>query len=83
MQEADDEELDINLDVKTGGEEGDEKFIDIDDTPAPEEEEEEEDTFGLEGEDETGRNFAARAFEKIEKQICTVVPLLCRAGNCR
>jgi hypothetical protein len=76
MQEADEEELDINLDVKTGGEEGDEKFIDIDDTPDPEEEEEEEDTFGLEGEDETGRNFAARAFEKIEKQILDAYELL-------
>jgi len=75
MQEAEDEELDINLDVKTGGEEGDDKFIDIDDTPAPEEEEE-EDTFGLEGEDETGRNFAARAFEKIEKQILDAYELL-------
>ena len=75
MQEAEDGELDINLDVKTGGEEGDDKFIDIDDTPAPEEEEE-EDTFGLEGEDETGRNFAARAFEKIEKQILDAYELL-------
>ena len=30
---------------------GDEAFIDIDDTPEPE-----EDTFGIAGEDDTGRN---------------------------
>ena len=76
MQEQEDEEVDINLDVKTGGEIGDEKFIDIEDTPTPEEGEEEEDTFGLDGEDETGRNFAQRAFEKIEKQILEAYELL-------
>ena len=32
-------------------------------------EEEEEDTFSIEGADETGRNFAAITFNKVEKQI--------------
>jgi len=76
MQEQEDEEVDINLDVKAGAEQDDEKFIDIEDAPTPEEGEEEEDTFGLEGEDETGRNFAQRAFEKIEKQILEAYALL-------
>ncbi len=76
MQEQEEEEVDINLDVKTGEEVGDEKFIDIDDAPAEPEEDEEADTFGLEGEDDTGRNFAQRAFEKIEKQILEAYELL-------
>ena len=76
MQE---QEADINIDVETDVEdtpEDDEKFIDIDDKPSPEEGEEEEDTFGLDGEDQTGRNFAQRAFEKIEKQILEAYELL-------
>ena len=76
MQEQEEEEVDISLDVKTGEEVGDEKFIDIDDAPAEPEGDEEADTFGLEGEDETGRNFAQRAFEKIEKQILEAYELL-------
>ena len=49
----------------------DEAFIDIDDTPA-----EEEDTFGIEGKDDTGRNFAQDTFDKIEKQIIDAYALL-------
>ena len=74
MQEQEEEEIDINLDVKTGSP-GEDKFIDIDDAPV-DPEGEEEDTFGMEGEDETGRNFAQRAFEKIEKQILEAYELL-------
>jgi len=73
------QEQDINIDVDSDEDispEDDEKFIDIDDSPEPEEGEEEEDTFGLEGEDQTGRNFAQRAFEKIEKQILEAYGLL-------
>jgi len=69
--EEQEEEVDINLDVEAG----EDKFIDIDEKP-PEEEEEEEDTFGLDNEDETGRNFAQRAFEKVEKQIVEAYALL-------
>ena len=60
--------MDISADAE-------DKFIDIDEEP-PTEAEEEEDTFGLEGEDETGRNFAQRAFEKVEKQIVEAYGLL-------
>jgi hypothetical protein len=73
MQEQEEE---INLDVKSDDAAEDEKFIDIDDAPAVPEGEEEEDTFGLEGEDNTGRNFAQRAFEKVEKQILDAYGLL-------
>jgi hypothetical protein len=42
-------------------------FIDIeDDGGIPEEEEE---TFGIEGQEETGRNMAAKTYDKIEKNI--------------
>lgn len=44
----------------------DPEFIDIDKPESPDEELED---FAIEGEDETGRNFAARTFEKIDKQI--------------
>lgn len=52
---------------------GDEEdaFIDID-AGAPEE----EDTFGIEGKDDTGRNFAQATFDKIEKQIIDAYALL-------
>ena len=69
--EEQEEEVDVSLDVSTG----EDKFIDIDEKP-PEEEEEETDTFGLDDEDETGRNFAQRAFEKVEKQIVEAYALL-------
>ncbi len=73
LPELEEQEVDINLDVTAGDED---KFIDIDETPPEEDAEEEEDTFGLEGEDETGRNFAQRAFEKVEKQIVEAYVLL-------
>ena len=44
---------------------GAEAFIDIEDTPA----EEEEDTFGIPGEETTGRNKAEQFIDKIEGQV--------------
>tara|TARA_R110000824_G_scaffold5999_4_gene27572 strand:- start:3084 stop:5840 length:2757 start_codon:yes stop_codon:yes gene_type:complete len=46
---------------------GADKFIDIEDKPVPEEEE--EDNFAVDGEEETGRNFAAMTWERIETNI--------------
>jgi len=72
MEVGGDEGIDIEVDDET--EEGDEEgFIDIETDGAggleePEEPSEEE-QFGLEGEDETGRNLAFVAFNKIEKSI--------------
>lgn len=61
----DEEELDAS------GELGDDAFIDIDDAQP-----EEEDNFGIEGKDDTGRNFAQASFDKIEKQIIDAYALL-------
>ena len=47
------------------------KFIDISDAEGGDKEEEEDplDSFGIEGEDTTGRNSAFEAFKQIENQI--------------
>ena len=66
------EEEEEPLEIAVGDAAEDDKFIDIEDAP---EEEEEEDLGGEEG-DMTGRNFAQRAFEKIEKQIVEAYQLL-------
>jgi len=69
------EELEAGGDVEADseGEEdlGDDAFIDIDAGSG-----EEGDTFGLAGEDQTGRNFAQATFDKIEKQITDAYSLL-------
>ena len=48
------------------------KFIDIDEKPP----EEEEDTFGIEGEDQTGKAMAKRSFDNIEKNIVETYDVL-------
>ena len=59
------EEIDIKVDDKEPP--SDDMFIDIDDDgKIPEEEEE---AFGIEGQEETGRNMAAKTYDKIEKNI--------------
>ena len=59
------EEIDIKIDDEESTPE--DMFIDIDaDQGAPEEEEE---VFGIEGQEETGRNMAAKSYDKIEKNI--------------
>ena len=62
--EEDDTNEDINIAVG-----GDEKFIDIDNKPAAEEEAEEEEKFSVDGEEETGRNFASMTWDRIETNI--------------
>jgi hypothetical protein len=50
----------------------DDKFIDIEDKPAvdkEEEEQEKENEFSVEGEEETGRNFASMTWDRIETNI--------------
>ena len=63
--EEDDTNEDININVGT------DKFIDIDDAPSPKEDEEEEkeSEFSIEGEEETGRNFASMTWDRIETNI--------------
>ena len=53
----------ITIDVGDEDEEVEGEFIDIEDTA------EEEDEFGIKDQNETGRNFAKGAFDKVEKQI--------------
>jgi hypothetical protein len=60
------EEIDIKIDDDEEAPQ-DDMFIDIDDDgKIPEEEEE---AFGIEGQEETGRNMAAKTYDKIEKNI--------------
>jgi len=69
-----DEKLDINIEDR----DEEEKFIDIDGDGKPDKEEEVDprETFGLDGEDETGRNAAYNTFKKIENQIVDAYGLL-------
>jgi len=70
-----DEEISIDV-----GEDDDDKFIDIrtDAEKSAEEPEEEEpvNSFGIEGEDETGRNMAYASYKKIESSIIDAYDLL-------
>jgi hypothetical protein len=61
------EEIDIKIDDDEPETSPDDMFIDIDDDgKIPEEEEE---AFGIEGQEETGRNMAAKTYDNIEKNI--------------
>jgi hypothetical protein len=75
--EADELEEEIDIKVSDDGDEED-MFIDID-PGEPEEEQEEEDprdSFGIEGQDTTGRNMAYTTFKKIENPIIDAYDLL-------
>jgi len=61
------EDVDEDINISVSPEE--EKFIDIEGKPEPTEEEEEEKEFAVDGEEETGRNFAAMTWERIETNI--------------
>jgi hypothetical protein len=65
------EKLKIDLDASDDDESVEGEFIDIDAG-------EEEDTFGsdLDGQNETGRNFAATSFKKVENQIVDAYDML-------
>ena len=76
--EAEADSLEEEVDIAIGD---DDKFIDIrtDAEKASEDEEEEEDPradFGVDGEDETGRNVAYNAFKKIQTSIIDSYELL-------
>jgi hypothetical protein len=66
----------VEIDIEDEDEEG--KFIDIEDKKeAPEEEPKDpKEEFGLNGEDETGRNAAFNSFKKVENQIVDAYGLL-------
>lgn len=69
---------DVNIDILDKDEE--EKFIDVDGDGVPDEEEEKDprEEFGLEGEDETGRNAAFDTFNNVGTQV---VDAYSRLGN--
>ena len=79
------EEADIELDVDGEEESASiadaeaEEFIDIDGEPGnvqKDEEPDEKDTFGVQGEDETGRNMAFKAFQRVEQSIVDAYDIL-------
>jgi len=74
------EEVEINIkDSDPLGASDEEKFIDISDSGGGDTEEEEEDpldSFGIEGEDLTGRDEAFEAFNQIENQIIDAYGIL-------
>jgi hypothetical protein len=81
---AENEALEEEIDIEVGGEEEDEKFIDIrsdSEKSAEEEPADPRDDFGIEGEDETGRNIAYATFKKIESSIIDSYELLSNAED--
>ena len=60
--------MEQEIDIEIGDDE-DDAFIDVRGETEGEEEKSPEEEFGIEGEDETGRNFAYETFTRIEKQI--------------
>ena len=74
FNEEDDIEVEVGdefeSDLEAPGPEAEEEFIDIDgEVEEPSEEEEKEQDFNIDGKDETGRNVAFRAFERIEQAV--------------
>ena len=72
-----DEELEEQIDINVS-DEPDPAFIDIEDTEdaEPVEEPDERDSFGVEGQNLTGRNIAFEAFKKVENQIIDAYDVL-------
>ena len=64
------EDIEVEVGDEVPGPEDEEEFIDIDgEVEEPSEEEEKEQDFEIDGKDETGRNVAFRAFERIEQAV--------------
>jgi len=72
-EEEEDIEEDVTLRISDVNAPADDKFIDIDAEP---QEPEELDTFGIEGQNETGRALAQEAFNNIEKNIAETYAIL-------
>ena len=75
LYEAEDIEMEVGDEVKDDAVENDE-FIDIDGGGGSDPAAEKADSFGVEGEDETGRNMAFKAFERIETSIVDAYAIL-------
>ena len=79
LEEQEDADENINIKVADTEIPADDKFIDID--PPEELPPEEEDTFGIEGQNETGRALAQDAFNNIEKNIAETYAILHDEGD--
>ena len=75
LYEAEDIEMGVGDEVKDDATENDE-FIDIENTGGSADSDERADAFGVEGEDETGRNMAFKAFERIETSVVDAYAIL-------
>ena len=70
LQLSEEEDIEVEVGDEVPGPEDEEEFIDIDgEVEEPSEEEEKEQDFNIDGKDETGRNVAFRAFERIEQAV--------------
>ena len=70
LQLNEEEDIEVEGGDEPTGPEAEEEFIDIDgEVEEPSEEEEKEQDFEIDGKDETGRNVAFRAFERIEQAV--------------
>ena len=70
LQLSEEEDIEVEVGDEVPGPEDEEEFIDIDgEVEEPSEEEEKEQDFEIDGKDETGRNVAFRAFERIEQAV--------------
>ena len=68
-EEINEEEINLDVEEETPM---DEPLVDFDEKEQKSKEETELETFGLEGKDFTGRNFAFKTFKKIENQIVSM-----------
>jgi hypothetical protein len=74
--QLDEQEDEISLNIDDSEDIIDDKFIDIDPDVVDIEDEEEVDTFGIAGQDETGKAMAQKSFDKIEKNIVETYGIL-------
>jgi len=77
-EEINEEEISLDVEEETPM---DEPLVDFDEKEQRPKEETELDTFGLQGKDFTGRNFAFKTFKKIEKQIVAAYADLGDSGD--
>ena len=78
LNKLNDEELEEQIDINVADDQPDPAFIDIEEPQEPEEVEEpdERESFGVEGQNLTGRNVAFESFKKVENQIVDAYDVL-------
>ena len=78
MININEQDLDVNVGAQAVATDPDrEKFIDIEDEPKKQQEPEDpRDSFGIEGQDQTGRNVAFESFKKVEDAVSDAYDVL-------